>query len=51
MSANIPSRRRSASAPFVPQNNPASARERVLFALELGRRGQLLRKMGQDAKS
>lgn len=51
MSDEFPTRRRSASAPFVPEKLPASARDRILLALELGRRGQLLEKLGRDAKS
>jgi len=50
MSESLPARRRSASAPFVPERLPASPRDRILLALELGRRGQLLRKLAQDAE-
>lgn len=51
MKASVPARRPSTSASGTPQSTPASARERVLRALELGRRGQLLRKLGDHARS
>lgn len=44
-------RRPSKSAPFVPCAVPASAAERILRALELGRRGQWLRTLNTDARS
>jgi hypothetical protein len=50
MSHDLPARRHSASAPFVPEPLPTSARERILLALELGRRGQVLQKRGQHAE-
>jgi hypothetical protein len=51
MSWIITARRPSASEPFAPQAGPRTALERVLRALELGRRGQLLRKRGEKARS
>jgi hypothetical protein len=51
MDRHLPRRRRSASAPFVAAPAPETARERILRALELGRLGQVLRRMGDDARS
>jgi hypothetical protein len=51
MSKIITARRPSASAPFTPPDGPGTAIERVLRSLELGRRGQLLRKRGEHARS
>lgn len=51
MNTDIPSRQRSASAPFVLHHGPSSARERVLRALELGRRDRLLSRLGDHARS
>ena len=46
-----PGRKKSASNPFNPRRGPDSARERILLALELGRRAQFLRKLGREASS
>ncbi len=46
-----PGRKKSASNPFNPRRGPDSARERILLALELGRRAQFLRKLGKEASS
>ncbi len=51
MSTSVPARRLSTSAPFVPQRGPKTARDRILHALALGRRGQILRKLGEHAGS
>lgn len=51
MTAHTPQRRPSASAPRTVPNVPETARERVLRALELGRRGQQLRALGEHARS
>ncbi len=50
MTASLPKRRPSVSAADTLQRVPRTARERVLRALELGRRGQLLRKLGERAR-
>jgi hypothetical protein len=47
MSPPVPQRRPSARAPSSLQGGPKTARERVLRALELGRRGQLLWELGE----
>lgn len=44
-------RRRSTSNPGIPNVGPKTALERILRALELGRRGQILRKLGDNARS
>jgi hypothetical protein len=49
MDTKPPGRKPSKSAPFSPRRGPDSARERILLALELGRRGQMLRKLGAEA--
>jgi hypothetical protein len=46
-----PARRRSTSAPYAPRPELASARERILRALELGLRAQVLRRLGDHARS
>lgn len=51
MTKSLPKRRPSVSAKDTLQRVPRTARERVLHALELGRRGQLLRKLGDHARS
>lgn len=51
MSESLALRRHSTSALGVPQNGPKTALERILRALELGRRGKILRKLGDDARS
>lgn len=51
VTASLPKRRPSASATDTLQSVPRTARARVLRALELGRRGQLLRKLGDHARS
>lgn len=50
MGNTIPVRQYSASAPFIRQPVRATPADRILRALELGRRGQLLRKMNPDAR-
>ena len=45
----IAARLPSASAPFIPQTGPSTPEERIRRALELGRRGQLLRKLYQQS--
>jgi hypothetical protein len=45
----IPTCRPSASAPYAPHRELDTARERILRALELGRRGQVLRGLGEYA--
>lgn len=46
-----PARARSVSAPSKAQPVLKTARQRILRALELGQRGQMLRKLGRDAQS
>jgi hypothetical protein len=51
MKTRVPARRPSASTDGIPPGSATTARERVLRALELGRRGQMLRKLGEHARS
>jgi hypothetical protein len=47
----LPTRRRSASAPAQTAPDPGSPRARLMRALELGRRAQYLRWLGDHARS
>ena len=51
MSEITQSRKPSVSAPPLLNRGPESARDRILRALELGRRGQVLAKLGEHARS
>jgi hypothetical protein len=51
MSTSPAQRRPSTSAPFVSRRGPATARERIVRALELGHRGRMLRKLGNHVRS
>ena len=51
MKTPIPARQPSASAPFIRQPVRGTPEERIRRALELGRRGQLLRKLNPNARS